>query len=191
MRVSVFCSSSAKVNSVYFNAATRLGEILADNNISVNYGGGEVGLMGALADTMIEMKGSIKGIIPKFMVDQGWNHPKLKDMLVVDNMHERMNKMNEDIDAYIALPGGVGTLSELLETITMKQLAQILHPIVIINTANFFDPFLQMLDQMVEKQFMRDIHTNIWSVVQEPDEVMDTIKNAPVWDESKINYAPA
>ena len=191
MRVSVFCSSSAKVNSVYFNAATRLGEILADNNISVNYGGGEVGLMGALADTMIEMKGSIKGIIPKFMIDQGWNHPKLKNMLVVSSMHERMNKMNEDIDAYIALPGGIGTLFELLETITMKQLAQIFHPIVIINTANFFDPFLQMLDQMVEEQFMRDIHTNLWTVISKPEEVLDAIHNAPDWDESRIIFAPA
>jgi uncharacterized protein (TIGR00730 family) len=191
MRVSVFCASSAKVEPVYFDAAGRLGEILAENRIHVNYGGGEVGLMGKLADTMLSLGGSIRGVIPAFMVKQGWNHPGVKDMLVVPDMHERMKKINEEIDAYIVLPGGVGTLSELLETITMKQLGQVLHPIIILNTNGFFDPFLDQLDKMVSEKFMREIHTDIWTVVNEPGEVMDAIQNAPVWDGSKIKYAPA
>ncbi len=191
MRVSVFCASSAKVDPVYFEAAGRLGKVLAKNDIAVNYGGGEVGLMGKLADTMMSHGGSIRGVIPEFMVQQGWNHPGLKDMVVVRDMHERMKKINEDIDAYIVLPGGVGTMAELLEIITMKQLGQILHPIVIINTRGFFDPFLEILEKMVSERFMREIHTDIWSFVNEPEEVLKAIKNAPVWDGSKIKYAPA
>ena len=191
MRVSIFCASSAKVDPVYFEAARRLGKVLAENRIAANYGGGEVGLMGELADTMMALGGSIRGIIPEFMVTQGWNHPGLEDMLVVRDMHERMKKINEGIDAYIALPGGVGTMTELLETITMKQLGQILHPIVIINTRQYFDPFLRMLERMVKQDFMRDIHMDIWSVVNEPEAVLDAIRNAPTWDGSKIKYAPA
>ena len=191
MRVSVFCASSAKVDPVYFEAAGRLGKFLAENQIAVNYGGGEVGLMGKLADTMMAHGGSIRGVIPEFMVEQGWNHPDLEELIVVGDMHERMKKINEDIDAYIAMPGGVGTMTELLETITMKQLGQILLPIVIINTRRFFDPLLGMLEVMVREQFMRDIHADIWSVVDEPEEVLEAIRNAPAWDGSKIKYAPA
>ena len=191
MRVSVFCASSAKVDPVYFEAAGRLGEILAGNQVHVNYGGGEVGLMGKLADTVLSLGGSIRGVIPAFMVEQGWNHPGVKDMMVVADMHERMKKINEEIDAYIALPGGVGTLSELLETITMKQLGQVLHPIIILNTNRFFDPFLELLDKMVRENFMREIHADIWTVVGEPEEVLDAIHNSPAWDGSKIKYAPA
>jgi uncharacterized protein (TIGR00730 family) len=191
MRVSVFCASSAKVDTVYFDAAGRLGKFLTEKQIAVNYGGGAVGLMGKLAHTMMSLGGSIRGIIPEFMVEQGWNHPDLEDIIIVGDMHERMNKINEGIDAYIAMPGGVGTMTELLETITMKQLGQILLPIVIINTNRFFDPFLGMLESMVREKFIRDIHTDIWSVVDEPEEVLEAIQNAPCWDGSKIKYAPA
>ena len=191
MRVSVFCASSAKADPVYFEAAGRLGKFLAEKQIAVNYGGGSVGLMGMLADTMMSHGGSIRGVIPEFMVRQGWNHPGLKDLVVVSDMHERMKKINDGIDACIAMPGGVGTMSELLETITMKQLGQILLPIVIINTNRFYDPLLGMLETMIRERFMRDIHAGIWSVVNEPEEVLEAIQDAPSWDGSKIRYAPA
>ena len=191
MRVSVFCASSAKVDPVYFNAADRLGKILAANKVAANYGGGGVGLMGKLADSMMEAGGSIRGIIPGFMVDQGWLHTGLKDVLIVKDMHERAKRLIEDIDGFIALPGGVGTLEELLEMITLKQLGQVLAPIVIVNTNHFFELFLKLLEKMVNERFMREIHTDIWSVVDEPEEVMAAIRNAPVWDGSAIKYAPA
>jgi uncharacterized protein (TIGR00730 family) len=190
-RVSVFCASSAKVNSSYLEAAVRLGRVLCNEGIAANYGGGAVGLMGALADSMIGAGGSIRGIIPEFMVEQGWNHTGLDDMLVVSDMHERKKKLADNIDAFIALPGGVGTLEELLEMITLKQLGQVLEPIIIINTNRFFDPFLEMLDRMVEEQFMRKIHTDIWTVVDSPEQVPEAIRNAPEWDGSAIKYAPA
>ncbi len=148
-------------------------------------------LMGTLADTMMEAGGSIRGIIPEFMVDQGWNHPLVKDMLIVKDMHERKKKLTENIDAFIALPGGVGTLEELLEMMTHKQLGQLLAPIIIINTNQFFDPFLEMLRKMVEERFMREVHQDIWQVIEDPNDVIKAINRSPVWDGSAIKYAPA
>ncbi len=190
-RVSVFCASSNKVDKIYFDAARKLGLVLAEHGIAANYGGGGVGLMGTLADTMMEAGGSIRGIIPEFMVDQGWNHPLVKDMLIVKDMHERKKKLTENIDAFIALPGGIGTLEELLEMMTHKQLGQLLAPIIIINTNQFFDPFLEMLRKMVEERFMREVHQDIWQVIEDPNDVIKAINRSPVWDGSAIKYAPA
>jgi uncharacterized protein (TIGR00730 family) len=190
-RVSVFCASSNKVDKIYFDAACKLGLALTEHGIAANYGGGRVGLMGTLADTMMEAGGSIRGIIPQFMVDQGWNHPFVKDMLIVKDMHERKKRLTENIDAFVTLPGGVGTLEELLEMITHKQLGQVLAPIIIINTNQFFDPFLDMLRRMVEEQFMREIHQDIWQVIEDPMDVVKAIEHSPVWDGSAIKYAPA
>ncbi len=190
-RVSVFCASSAKVNGSYLEAATELGQILSNAGIAANYGGGGVGLMGALADSMLSAGGSIRGIIPKFMVEQSWNHPEVEDMVIVADMHERKKTLTENIDAFIALPGGVGTLEELLEMITLKQLGQLLVPIIIVNTNNFFDPFLEMLDHMIREQFMRKIHRDIWTVIEKPKDVLEAIRNAPEWNGSAIEYAPA
>jgi len=190
-RVSVFCASSDKVDKIYFDAARKLGFALSERGICANYGGGAVGLMGVLADTMMEAGGSVRGIIPEFMVEQGWNHLHVQDMLVVKDMHERKKRLTENIDAFIALPGGVGTLEELLEMMTHKQLGQVLVPIIIINVNHFFDPFLEMLRKMVEEKFMREIHQNIWQVIEEPEDVIKAIDQSPVWDGSAIKYAPA
>jgi len=190
-RVSVFCASSAKVKDIYLETAGRLGEILASEGIAVNYGGGAVGLMGRLADKIMSAGGSVRGIIPGFMVDQGWSHKGISDMIIVKDMHERKKKLTEEIDAFITLPGGVGTLEELLEMITLKQLGQVLVPIIIVNTQNYFEPFLQMLDKMVEEQFMRAVHKEIWTVVDTPEQVIEAIRNAPEWDGTAIKYAPA
>jgi uncharacterized protein (TIGR00730 family) len=190
-RVSIFCASSNKVDNIYFDAARKLGLALTEHGISANYGGGGAGLMGALADTMMEAGGSIRGIIPQFMVEQGWNHPLVKDMIIVEDMHERKKKLTENIDAFVALPGGVGTLEELLEMMTHKQLGKVLAPIIIINTNQFFDPFLDLLRKMVEEKFMREIHQDIWQVIEDPMDVVKAIEKSPVWDGSAIKYAPA
>jgi hypothetical protein len=188
--VSVFCASSQKVDPVYFHDTIELGEILAKNHISVMYGGGAIGLMGCLADTILKNGGKITGIIPQFMLEQGWGHVKA-DHIVVDSMHERKKKLAENVDAIIALPGGVGTMEELLEMITLKQLGKLLVPIVILNTNGFFNPLLSLFEQMIEQHFMRDIHRNLWSTTNKPSEIMDAIRNAPEWDGSAIKYAPA
>ena len=189
-RVSVFCASSNKVDKIYLVAARKLGLTLVEHGIAANYGGGAVGLMGTLADTMIQAGGSVRGIIPQFMVDQGWHHPDLEDMLIVKDMHERKKKLTENIDAFMALPGGIGTLDELLEMMTHKQLGQVLAPIVIINVNHFYDSFLDMLAKMVDEQFMREIHQDIWQVIEDPGDVVSAIEQSPVWDGSSIKYAP-
>ena len=189
-QVSVFCASSQKVNPVYLQAAYSLGKILAENHISVYYGGGAVGLMGRLADSMLEEHGIIYGVIPRFMVDAGWAHPAVSQ-IIVEDMHQRMKKLLENTDAIITLPGGVGTLEELLEMITLKQLGQITIPIVIVNINGFYDHLLAFLEQMIRERFMRDIHRRLWSVTDRPGQVIDAIASAPGWDGSAIKYAPA
>jgi uncharacterized protein (TIGR00730 family) len=188
--VSVFCASSQKVDPVYFQDALELGEILAKNHIDVLYGGGAIGLMGCLADSILKNGGKITGIIPQFMLEQGWGHVKV-DHIVVENMHERKKKLAENVDAIITLPGGVGTMEELLEMITLKQLGKLIAPIVILNTNGFFNPLLSLFEQMIKQHFMRDIHRNLWIIADKPSDVLDAIRNAPEWDGSAIKYAPA
>jgi uncharacterized protein (TIGR00730 family) len=188
--VSVFCASSQKVNDVYLKAAYELGLLFSCHGISVYYGGGVFGLMGQLAEAMIKKGGKITGIIPKFMLEQGWGHPDIEH-IVVNDMHERKKKLAENSDAIVALPGGLGTMEELLEMITLKQLGQIFSPIIIVNINGFFNPLLKLFDQMIEQKFMREIHKDLWSVIRNPSDVLDAIYNAPEWDGSAIKYAPA
>jgi uncharacterized protein (TIGR00730 family) len=188
-RVTVFCASSQKIDPVYFKDAIELGEIFSRNKIDVYYGGGAIGLMGSLANSMLKNSGHITGIIPRFMIEQGWGHPGI-DHIIVSDMHER-KKILADTNAVIALPGGVGTMEELLEMITLKQLGKLLIPVIILNTNEFFDPLLTLFSQMIEQHFMRDIHKKMWSVINKPSEVLEAIKNAPEWDGSAIKYAPA
>lgn len=187
--VSVFCASSQKVDQAYLEAARSLGKILARNNIAVNYGGGATGLMGSLADAMLKENGQIFGIIPEFMVEAGWAHTSV-NQIIVEDMHQRKKKLRENVDAIITLPGGVGTLEELLEMITLKQLGQIVVPIIIINTNNYYEHLLSFLEKMIREKFMRDVHRNIWSVTDDPERVIEAINNAPDWDGSAIKIAP-
>jgi len=186
--ITVFCASSSKVNTIYFKAAEDLGIQLAKENVSVYYGGGKMGLMGKLADTMLQNNGTITGVIPAFMVEQGWNHPDVNQVVVPD-MHERKKYVTKIADAIIALPGGVGTMEELLEVITLKQLGKVLAPIIIVNTNGFYDTLLQFFDQMIEQEFMREAHRDIWIVVDDPKDVMDAINSAPEWDGTIIKIA--
>ena len=189
-QVSVFCASSQKVDQVYLKAAYNLGKILAHNHIATLYGGGAAGLMGKLADAILEEKGIIHGVIPAFMVNAGWAHPAVHQVVVKD-LHQRKKKLLEKTDAIITLPGGVGTLEELLEMITLKQLGQITIPIIIVNINNFYDHLLSLLEQMIHEKFMRDIHRRLWSVTDNPENVLEAISTAPGWDGSAIKYAPA
>jgi hypothetical protein len=188
-RVCIFCASSPGIKKKYFDIADELARILVKNNIAINYGGGGVGLMGRIADVALANGGSIRGYIPVFMNQMKWAHEKVTEMILVDNMHERKYRLRKDADAIIALPGGVGTLEELLEVITLKQLGQFNKPIVILNTDGFYDPILELMERMVEEHFMRDIHRKIWSIANHPSEILDAISNAHPWDEGAIKYA--
>lgn len=181
-RVCVYCASSTQVDEAYKREARRLGEVLSKNGIACNYGGGAVGLMGELAQSMLDHGGEITGIIPHFMVERGWDNPKVTEV-ETSSMHTRKERMTKDVDAAIALPGGCGTLEELMEIITWKQLGLFLKPIVIINVNHFFDPLLAMLDKCVEERFMSEHLKKTWTVVTSAEEVLPAIQDAHTWEE--------
>ena len=178
--VVIYSASSASISQIYIDAAARLGELLAKNNITCINGGGNLGLMGAVIDSVLLHGGEVKGVIPKFMVDSGWGHPQLTEQIVTNTMHERKQKMAELSSAVIALPGGVGTLEELLEIITWKQLGLYTHPIVILNTNNYFGALLVMFDNMIEQNFMHERYRDMWIVVDTPEEAIAEISKETV-----------
>jgi hypothetical protein len=189
MKICVYCASSAKVDKSYFDATERLAKELVRANIEVVYGGGAIGLMGKLADTVIEQGGKIKGIMPKFMNEVEWAHKKVVDFEFTDTMHERKAKFLEDIDGLVTLPGGSGTLEELLEAITLKRLGQFTKPIIILNTNGFYDPLRQMLEKCVSENFMNEKHLQMWTFVDEPEDVILGILQATPWNIDAINFA--
>lgn len=189
MRICVYCASSAKIDEIYFEATERLAKILVNSKVQVIYGGGGHGLMGKLADTVLAHGGQIKGIMPQFMNEVEWAHKSVTDFEFTKTMHERKAKFLENIDALIALPGGTGTLEELLEAITLKRLGQFTKPIIILNTNGYYDPLILMLKRCVEEKFLRPIHAEMWTFVHQPEEVMSAINQSMEWDENAISFA--
>ena len=138
--VCVYSASSTKIDAVYFQAAETLGRLFAEHHIRLINGAGSIGLMCSVADAVLKNGGEVTGVIPRFMVEQNWHHTGLTELIEVESMHERKQKMANLSDGIIALPGGCGTLEELLEIITWKQLGLYLNPIIILNTNRLFDP---------------------------------------------------
>ncbi len=187
--VCVYSASSTKIDPVYFDAAACLGKLLAEKQIRLINGAGNIGLMRAVADAVLQNEGEVTGVIPQFMVEQGWHHTGLTKLVEVESMHERKRLMADMSDAVIALPGGCGTLEELLEIITWKQLGLYLNPIVVLNVNRFFDPLLEMLDKAIDENFMRRQHGDIWHVANTPEEAVELIYSIPVWDASIRKFA--
>lgn len=182
LSVAVYCSSSNQVRPSYVQAAERLGELLADSHIRLVYGDGGIGLMAAVARGVLSHGGEAVGVIPRFMVEQGWNNPNSTRTIVTETMHERKALICDMADAMVALPGGVGTFEELLESLTWKQLGLHAKPIVILNTDGYFDRLLACLDYMVDEQMMRPIHRRMYTVVSQPSDVLPAILAMPAWD---------
>ena len=187
--VSVYSASSTKIAPVYFEAAEKLGSLLAKQHIRLINGAGSIGLMRSVADAVLKNGGEVTGVIPHFMVEQNWHHTGLTELIEVTSMHERKQKMANLSDGIIALPGGCGTLEELLEIITWKQLGLYLNPIIILNINGFFDPLFQMLERAIEENFMRQQHGDIWKVAQTPEEAVELLQTTPVWDASIRKFA--
>ncbi|MFL2632095.1 MAG: TIGR00730 family Rossman fold protein [Candidatus Marisimplicoccus sp.] len=189
MKICVYCSSSSKIEKKYFDSTKELAKELIKENVEVVYGGGGGGLMGHLADVIIDNGGKITGISPKFMQDIEWTHKRLEKLELVDTMHERKSKFLENIDAVIALPGGCGTLDELIEAITLKRLGLFLKPIVIINTQGFYNPLIEMLERCVDQNFMDKRHLKMWNVVDETNNILDIIRDIPDWTDDALKFA--
>ena len=187
--IAVYCASSNKVRACFVGAAERLGELIATSGKRVIYGDGGIGLMAAVARGALKAGGEVVGVIPQFMVDQKWNNPDSTETIVTESMHERKATICKMADAMVALPGGIGTFEELLECLTWKQLGLHSCPVVILNTDGYYDKLLACIDLMVEEQMMRPIHKEMFVVVNEPEEVLPAIENAPAWDTSTRRLA--
>lgn len=182
MQICVYCASSGKIHSEYFEATARMAKDFVKNGVSVVFGGGSSGLMGQLADSVLEEGGKIKGIMPQFMNEVEWGHRGVSDFIYTQTMHERKSKFLEGTDALVALPGGTGTYEELFEAITLKKLGQFTKPIIILNTRGYYEPFRLLMEHTIREQFMADDHQDIWQIVNEPEEVLPAILKTKTWE---------
>ena len=187
--VCVYSASSTKIAPVYFEAAEKLGRLLAKQHIRLINGAGSIGLMRSVADAVLKNGGEVTGVIPHFMVEQNWHHTGLTELIEVTSMHERKQKMAALSDAVIALPGGCGTLEELLEVITWKQLGLYLNPIVILNVKGYYAPLLEMFNRAAEELFMGARHMDIWRVARTAQEALELVRTTPLWDVSIRKFA--
>ncbi|SKB77213.1 hypothetical protein SAMN05660841_02279 [Sphingobacterium nematocida] len=180
--LTVFCGSSAGTDKKFELEAYRLGKTMADEKIELIYGGAIVGLMGAVANGVMENGGKAIGVLPYFLRDKEIAHNNLTELIMVDTMHERKTKMNELSDGVIALPGGFGTLEELFEMLTWAQLGLHRKPIALLNTNGFYDELLSLLQNMVDKGFLKPINKEMLLVSDDVERLILLMKeyNAPL-----------
>lgn len=189
MNITVYSASSGQVGEVYQEAAKALGRAMAERGHRLVNGAGKMGLMAAVADVCMAAGGEAVGIIPQFMMERGWQHAGMTQLLPTKDMHERKELLAKTGDACIALAGGVGTLEELLEVITWKQLGLYLQPIVILNTNHYYDALLEQLQRAVDEHFMRPMHAQLWAVAQTPEEAVRLCEETPLWDKNLTKFA--
>lgn len=158
--ICVFCGSSMGFHPIYKKSAYDLGKQIAKENLSLIYGGGSVGLMGVLADAVMEHGGEVVGIIPRFLYEKEVGHDGVTELIIVDSMHERKQKMAELAQGFIAMPGGIGTMEELFEIFTWSQLALIKKPVALLNVNHFYDDIINFLNKMVHDGFIKDVTVN-------------------------------
>jgi len=188
--ITVFCGSSFGTEEIYKEQAVLLGQTLAKKNIKLIYGGANVGLMGAVADGVLNSGGEAIGVLPDFLRSKEIAHLGLTELILVESMHERKTKMNDLCDGVIALPGGFGTLEELFEMLTWAQLGLHKKPIAILNINGFYDSLIELTKTMVEKGLLKDVNQQMLLVSDNIDDLLDQMKNyvAPAvgkWIEKK------
>lgn len=169
--IAVFCGSKVGKNNLYLQHAAELGKLLADNQITVIYGGGKNGLMGSVADNCMQCKGTVRGVIPQQLKDWEHQHEEISELVVVEDMHVRKRKMYELSDAAIILPGGFGTLDELFEMLTWNQLSLHDKKIFVLNTANFYEHLLKHMALLASEGFLYgNLHDQL-TILNEPSEL--------------------
>jgi uncharacterized protein (TIGR00730 family) len=187
--ICVYCASSRQCDPEYHDAAFRLGRVLAEQQCSIVYGGGGAGSMGALADGALSKGGHVIGILPRFMQELEWGHSELPELRVVEDLRTRKHLMLSASQGVVALPGGTGTLEELLEAITLKRLGLYTHPIVLVDTRDYFAPLVQLLERSVAERFMDERHLQMWQVVPAPEAVPAALDQAPAWSADARQFA--
>lgn len=182
-RITVFCGSSTGTETVFEEQAYKLGKCLAEQNIELVYGGAKVGLMGAVANGVMENNGKAIGILPKFLKNVEIAHENLTELILVETMHQRKTKMDELSDGIITLPGGFGTLEEFFEMLTWAQLGLHKKPVAILNTNGFYEELLSLIQKMVDKGFLKQANQEMLIVSDHIEELLNKMKNyeAPVF----------
>ena len=184
--ICVFCGANFNGDPVLKQAVEQLAELMVTRNITLVYGGGKVGIMGLLADNVLQRGGKAIGIIPQFLMDKEVGHTGLTELHIVENMHQRKQMMNDLCDAIITLPGGIGTLEEFFEVLTWLQLGLHKHPIGLLNVNGFYDFLLKQLDVMVEQKFMKSANRDLVITSGDPIELINLmdgfdVKPDEVW----------
>ena len=173
--ICVYCSSSDAIQEVYFHAAAELGKLIAESGYELVYGGGNVGLMRAAAEAVHAHGGRVVGVIPGFMRDRGLAYDAADEMVVTSTMRERKAAMESRADAFVALPGGFGTLEEMMEVLTLKQLRRHRKPVVFLNTQGFYDGLQALFEHMFQEQFVSAQSRSLYHFAARPTDVMDYI----------------
>ena len=177
--ICVFCGASAGVDPAYRLAASRLGTILGDAGIRAVFGGGHVGMMGLMADAVLAAGGEVVGVIPQHLMDRELGHAELTELHVVDSMHSRKELMFTLADAFVVLPGGVGTLDETFEIITWKQLGMHDKPVVIVDVAGYWRPLAALISGIVAAGFASPATARLFAMVDSVDDVLDALARQP------------
>jgi uncharacterized protein (TIGR00730 family) len=176
-RISVFCGSSSGNDNLYIEQARLLGRTLAKQNIELVYGGARVGLMGAVADGALCEGGKVIGVLPNFLLSKEIAHEGLTELILVDSMHERKTRMNELSDGVIAMPGGFGTLEEFFEMLTWAQLGLHKKPTAILNINGFYDGLTRLIQEMVDKGFLKEANRNMLLISSDIDDLLHQMRN--------------
>lgn len=185
--ICVFCGSSKGNKEVYITQAKKLGAAMAQTGKTLVYGGGNVGLMGAIADEIMTGGGNAIGVIPEFLMSKEVGHSGLTDLIVVDSMHTRKRKMAELADAFIAMPGGFGTLEELAEILTWVQIEIIKKPIALLNIDGYYDLLLKQMDHMVEEGFLKAQNRSLLLNITDADQILQALESYEFSDYSVWN----
>ena len=188
-RIAVYCASSTQISECYFRDARRLGQLMAERGVTLVNGAGNMGLMAESSNGCLEAGGKAIGVIPTFMIKEGWCHDGMTEIIETADMHERQAKMAEITDAGIFLPGGIGTFAEMTELIVWKQLGLYLKPIILLNTNGYFDSMLNTLNHAIRENFMRPVHADIWRVAPTPEEALKMALETPLWDTNIRRFA--
>jgi uncharacterized protein (TIGR00730 family) len=176
MNLCVFCGSSPGISPIYAETVRKFGALLAENSITLVYGGGNVGLMGIVADAVMQAGGEVIGVIPDFLVKREVGHRGITRLEVVESMHQRKKRMADLADAFVALPGGLGTLEELGEILTWRQLGLAPQPVALLNINHFFDPLLAQMRLMVEEGYLKKEYFDLLRVEQTPEKLIETLR---------------
>ena len=178
LKVCVFGASSGNIHPDFAQQAYELGTLIGQKGWTCLNGAGRQGLMRAVSDGTLDAGGTAIGVIPKFMVDNNWHYDRLTSTIITPDMHERKQTLANMADAFVALPGGCGTLEELLEIFTWRQLNLLSKPLVVLNTRDYYAPLIHMVEHAIKEGFMKLSHSSLWNVVDNPADAINCIESS-------------